>query len=299
MNTTKTKIKKTVSHAKSSSMPPQVISEIHLIELDRIEVRPQVRRYFDLESIEELAKDIEHNGLLQPVIVNPIGDEKYRLVCGERRLRAIYLLKQKAIPAIITKMDERAIIVAQIAENIQREEMTLWDTAAALDALMIELDSLDAVAGQIKKSKAWVSKRLAVMKYGTSAKNLINDGITKDVEILSILDNIEKTKGIGKAIKLEAAIREGMTRDEVRTFKNEEGEKGEDGNSTPKTKDAGMNTTEKAEAIENELNGMTNDNIALLLAAITSPIKNEREKAKAYIRDMTKGKAAEYFKIED
>lgn len=296
MNTTKTK--KTVSHAKSSIMPPQVVSEIHLIPLDRIEVRPQVRKFFDSESIEELAKDIEQNGLLQPIIVNPIGDEKYRLVCGERRLRAILFLKQKAIPALITKMDERAIIITQIAENIQREEMTLWDTAAALDLLMIELDSLESVAGQIKKSKAWVSKRLAVMKYGTAAKNLLNDGITEDVEILSILDNIEKTKGIGKAIKLEAAIREGMTRDEVRTFKNEE--EGEGGNdSTPKTKDAGMNTQEKADAIENELNGMTNDNIALLLAAITSPKKDEREKAKAYIRDMTKGKAAEYFKLEN
>ncbi|GAB1393801.1 nucleoid occlusion protein [Rhodocyclaceae bacterium] len=293
-----TRTKKTVSHAKPKVMPPQVISEVHLIDIERIEVRHQVRKFFDLESIEELASDIEQNGLLQPVIVSPVGDEKYRLVCGERRLRAIVSLKQKAIPALITKMDERTIIITQIAENIQRENMTLWDTAAALDSLMVELVSVDAVAGQIKKSKAWVSKRLAVMKYGTAARNLMKDGITDDVEILGVLDNIEKNHGMGKAMRLEAAIREGMSREEVRDFKKEADDKGSE-SGTEKERATGMDTQEKASAIRNELNGQSLDGIALLLAAITSPKKDEREKAKAFIKGMTKGTAEDEFRLEN
>ncbi|MDO9601068.1 MAG: ParB/RepB/Spo0J family partition protein, partial [Rhodocyclaceae bacterium] len=173
--------------------PPTVISEIHLIPLTCIEITTQVRTEFDDDSIKELAADIEQRGLLQPVLVTPIGDEKYRLVCGERRVRAIRLLKHKAIPAVITKMADRDARLAQLAENIQREDLTLQDRCNAVKWLYEELGSITAVAATIKRSKAWVSKlvSLTMDDYSFTAKELLANGITEDLEILGIVNQAD------------------------------------------------------------------------------------------------------------
>ncbi len=221
MKKTATK-KEAVSHAKPKSNalpPPQVISEIHLIPLDRIEVKAQVRTEFDDASIEELAKDIETHGLLQPVLVNPTGDEKYRLVCGERRLRAIRLLKHAAIPALISKIEEKEIIYTQLAENIQREDMSLGDRVKSMRVLFDQLGSLDAVAQRVKKSKPWVSKLVSLSLDTSSfqARNLQESGKCEDLEILGTLNQAAQ---LGYKFEEELAnyIRKGITRQEARDW---------------------------------------------------------------------------------
>lgn len=220
-----------VSHAKRPALPPpQVISEIHLIPLERIEVAAQVRTEFDEASIAELAADIEAHGLLQPVLANPIGDEKYRLVCGERRLRAIRLLGQKVIPAVITKMSDQAAKLAQFAENVQREDMSLKDQARAIRAMFDELGSLDAVAGMVKKSKAWVSKRVAVTmeNFFWTARNLMENGDCEDIEILGTINQVEKQLGYNKADDLASLVKnKKYTRQQCRDWLKEEKEKRE------------------------------------------------------------------------
>lgn len=216
--TTTTK-KKTVSHAKSLP-PPAVIAEVHLIALERIEIEAQVRTEFDEASIIELAADIETHGLLQPVLVNPCGDERYRLICGERRLRAIRHLGHKEIPAVITKIEDKAARLMQLAENIQREDMSLKDTATAIRALFDELGTLEAVAGTVKKSKPWVSKRLSVTcpDFGFRARNLLETGNCEDLELLGTLSQIEQ---LGHRFGQEAdtLIRAGkMNRQQARDY---------------------------------------------------------------------------------
>lgn len=215
---------KTVSQR--NTLPPAVISEIHLIPLDRIEIVAQVRTEFDAEFIKELAADIEARGLLQPVLVTPIGDEKYRLVCGEQRVRAIRLLGQKAVPAVITKMADRDAKLAQLAENIQREDLNLDDRCNAVKWLHDELGSVQAVAETIKRSKSWVSKLLALTlaDYSQRAKNLMADGYTEDLEILGIVNQAELL-GYQYANDLCREIQKGMSRQRARDWLKETKEK--------------------------------------------------------------------------
>jgi ParB/RepB/Spo0J family partition protein len=213
---------KTVSHAKRPSpTPPQVISEIHLIPLERIEVRAQVRTEFDDATIKELAQDIEQHGLLSPVLVSPIGDEKYRLVSGERRLRAIQVLGHQGIPALITKMDEKAIPITQLAENIQREEMSMKDTANAIRKMFDTFESLEVVANLVNKSKPWVSKRLSVTHpdFGFRSRRLLEDCVCEDIELLSTFSQIENLHNYEAIHQAETLIRTGnMTRQQARDF---------------------------------------------------------------------------------
>lgn len=204
---------------RNSPPPPAVVSEIHLIPLERIEVAPQVRTEFDEASIRELADDIEARGLLQPVLVNPIGDEKYRLVCGERRMRAIRLLGHNAVPAVITKMADRDARLAQLAENIQREDLSLDDRCNAVKWLHDELGSVTAVAETIKRSKAWVSKLLALTmpEFSQRARDLLANGHTEDLEILGMVNQAELI-GWDVARDFTDAIIKGMTRQEARDW---------------------------------------------------------------------------------
>lgn len=209
-----------VSHAKPPA-PPQVISEIHLIPLDRIQVKAQPRTEFDDVTITELAKNIEQHGLLQPVLVNPTGDEKYQLICGERRMRAVQLLNQQAIPALITKMDAKTITTTQLAENIQREDMSLKDTANAIRKLFDLHGSLEAVSLIVNKSKPWVSKRLAVTHpdLGIRSRRLLEDCVCEDIELLSTFSQIENLHDYAAINEAETLIRtKNMNRQQARDY---------------------------------------------------------------------------------
>jgi ParB/RepB/Spo0J family partition protein len=230
--TTTTK-RKTVSHAKPKPAikPPEVISEIHLIPLERIKIEAQVRTEFNEDSIRELAADIEARGLRQPVEVTPIGDELYKLTIGERRYRAIKLLGQKAVPAIIVKTSDADRLVDQLAENIQREDLTMAEEIAAVRDLFDKLGSTEAVAARIHKPKPWVSKRLAasIEKIGMRTKNLIEDGFTEDIELVNTLSQIEKAYGYDyngnfaffRKIESEGGITREEAREHLRNMKAE------------------------------------------------------------------------------
>jgi len=112
----------------------------HLL-MDRVLLREnQPRRYFDEEEIARLASSIRHRGLLQPIIVRPIGGDRYQIVAGERRFRAFQKLRKASIPAIIVEFTDEEAQAAAILENLQREDLNpLEETEAILDLLAMRL----------------------------------------------------------------------------------------------------------------------------------------------------------------
>jgi ParB/RepB/Spo0J family partition protein len=173
------------------SAPP---SELVMMPLSLIETRAQVRTEFDDASLTELAQDIAVRGVLQPILLRPNpGGANYLVIAGERRLRAARLAQLEAVPAIIGEVDDDTASLMQIAENIQREDLSLGDEAAAVRRLY-ELcgNSLGAVAERLHKSKSWVSKRLAAScpNLNWAARSLIEDGVTEDLEIVLTVDKI-------------------------------------------------------------------------------------------------------------
>lgn len=155
---------------------------------------------FDEASIRQLAASIEAQGLMQPIVVRPasVTDDEADLsqtwitVAGRRRLAACKLLGWTEIPAVIYDDDEGKAYVAEVTENLQREDMTLADTARAVRTLMAVYDSAATVAKLLSKSPAWISKHLAVTssKFPVELKDLMDSNTVSDLETLHLLKQI-------------------------------------------------------------------------------------------------------------
>lgn len=162
----------------------------------------------DKESLSQLAASISQHGLLQPVVVRPAPDDawtferdkpadeaagcKWVMVAGRRRLAACKLAGMTEIPALVADTDETKAYELEIAENIQREQMTLADTARAVRTLMAIYDNAKKVGEVLNKSPAWVSKHLTVTSSKCPAviKDLMDRGIVGDLETLMLLKQI-------------------------------------------------------------------------------------------------------------
>jgi ParB/RepB/Spo0J family partition protein len=193
------------------------IAEVKLVPLELIDTPEQLRKNFDQESIEELARDIQERGLLQPILLNPAGN-RFQLIAGERRLRAIKLTGASGIPALLTKASWDKAVLMQLAENIQRENLSLEEQSQAIKTLYDMLGNLDKVADAVKKSKPWCSKRYAMMqKLNYPAKELLEDGITEDIELLQALSKLCELEGWATCKTWDEKIRTGNAgREDIR-----------------------------------------------------------------------------------
>jgi len=177
------------------------------IPLDMIDTAPQVRTRFNLESIAELAADIKAHGVLQPLVVQQKG-ERFVLLIGERRLKAITFMGGTTAPAIVATVSADMAGEVQLMENIQREDLNTKDLAAAIHALWIKHGSVSETARRCNKSASWVSKRLSLaLNCGPATTALLDAGI-KDVELLYQFKKLEKLNA-NKAMQLVPTVIDG------------------------------------------------------------------------------------------
>lgn len=178
------------------------IAIVHAVPVDQIEVASFVRTSngYDRDSLRELAESIKEHGLIQPIVIRPNGEgegvsrEKYAIVAGRRRLAACKLAGLTEAPCIITDTDESKAYELEIAENIQREQMTLHDTARAVRTLFMIHGNAKTVQRIVNKSAAWVSKHLAVTadSFPTPLAELLASGLVSDLEALTMTAQIAK-----------------------------------------------------------------------------------------------------------
>lgn len=175
--------------------PVPAPSELVMMPLSLITTRAQVRTEFDDDSLAELAADVAARGVLQPVLLRPAPDAcNYLVIAGERRLRAARLAGLENIPAIIGQIDDDAAEDMQLAENIQREDLSLKDTAAAVRKIFDRCGSVTETAAKVRKSKSWVSKHVAAScpNLGYMGREILEGGFSEDLEIILILDKLQK-----------------------------------------------------------------------------------------------------------
>ncbi|WP_293373580.1 ParB/RepB/Spo0J family partition protein [Nevskia sp.] len=166
------------------------VGELLRIEITRIERDPnQPRRFFDAGALNELAASIVEQGLIQPITVKPKlpfdeTDPHYVIVDGERRWRAAALATRAVIPCIVradlsTRPD--TVSVLQLIANLQRADLTLWETAQGCRAL-VDAIGLERAAEKLGYSKPWVSQRANVADLPEEIRDLIESGLLTDVE---------------------------------------------------------------------------------------------------------------------
>lgn len=151
----------------------------------------QPRKQFDDAALNELADSIRTLGVMQPITVRPKlmgaigeGDYDYSIVAGERRWRAARLAGLAAIPAIVRAdlaADRSTVTVLQLIENLQRADLTLWETAQGCRAL-VDAIGLEGAAQKLGYSKPWVSQRANVCELPDAVRDLVQRGLLTDVE---------------------------------------------------------------------------------------------------------------------
>ena len=107
----------------------QTSAEVSIVQVpvQNIEANPyQPRKHFEPEALAELAHSISQYGVLQPLLVAPMGDGRYMLIAGERRLRASKLANLSMVPVIISDYTSQQIAEIALIENLQREDLHIW-----------------------------------------------------------------------------------------------------------------------------------------------------------------------------
>lgn len=173
--------------------------DIKEIPIEKILSDPnQPRDYFDPKTIKELMKSIKSKGLIQPIIVAPVKNNKHRIICGERRYRACKSLGLKTIAAIIQEKKDRFIM--SLIENIQRENLSPTAEALAYKKLLNEgLKQKDLVA-QTGKSQSYIAQKLRLLKLPKGIIKMLDTKIITEgharqlLRIDHIIDDLATTK---------------------------------------------------------------------------------------------------------
>ena len=158
------------------------IQEISLNEIRPSAMNP--RKTFDEESLQELADNIQRQGLLQPITVRPVEELlnadgsvcHYEVVCGERRYRAVKHNGSKTIPCIVRELDDNAAFDAMITENLQRKDVDPTEEAFAFGELAKRGQTTEEIALRFGKSQRFVLDRIKLNKLIPELMLLVKDG---------------------------------------------------------------------------------------------------------------------------
>lgn len=196
----------------TGQLKPQVVEAATgsiRIAIENIETNPkQPRRNFDEQSLQELAHSIRLHDIIQPVTVSKLHGNKYRLISGERRLRAARLAGLKDIPAYIRQANDQELLELALLENLQREDLNAMEIALSYKRMMEELDhTQEQVAERMGKDRSTVTNYIRLLKLPPDIQIAVRNGeismgharalinVDKIDQQLYIFDEI-KTKGL-------------------------------------------------------------------------------------------------------
>ena len=162
--------------AVASGLPPE--GELKMLPVEFLSRgRYQPRRDMDPEALQELADSIKAQGILQPIVVREIGEQRYEIVAGERRWRAAQLAQLDKVPALIRDFSDEAAIALALIENIQREDLNPLEEALAMQRFAEEfkLTHLE-IADAVGKSRAAVSNLMRLLALNEEVKRSLAHG---------------------------------------------------------------------------------------------------------------------------
>ena len=147
------------------------------IDIDLIEPSPyQPRTRFREEALDELARSIQASGIIQPIVVRPLGN-RYQLIAGERRWRAAQRAGLKKVSSIVRQVPDELALEMTLVENIQREDLNAIEAARAFERLMDEFQlTQESVAERTGKDRATVANAIRLLKLEPTIQDWIEEG---------------------------------------------------------------------------------------------------------------------------
>ena len=178
---------------------------INRISIDDVEANPkQPRRDFDEKALQELAESIKLHDIIQPITVSRLANGKYRLISGERRLRATKLAGLKDIPAYVRQANDAQLLELALLENLQREDLNAMEISLSYKRMMEELDyTQEQVAERMGKDRSTVANFIRLLKLPPDIQLAVRNGELSmgHARALINVDTIEKQLFIFKEIK--------------------------------------------------------------------------------------------------
>ncbi|MGY5351218.1 ParB/RepB/Spo0J family partition protein [Wenyingzhuangia sp. IMCC45533] len=156
----------------------EIIGNIIDLELDKIEVNPyQPRTYFDEEALNELGESIKILGVIQPITVRRLENNKFQLVSGERRFRASKLIGNTTVPAYIRLANDQEMLEMALVENIQRKNLDPIEVALSYQRLIDEINlTQEELGGRVGKKRSTVTNYLRLLKLDPIIQTGMRDG---------------------------------------------------------------------------------------------------------------------------
>ena len=141
------------------------------------ESKSQARTYFDPNKLEELSESIKKSGVLQPIIVQQVGNESYQLIAGERRLRASKSVGLKTIPCLVKDVSDKDAAVLGLVENVQRSQLNTIEEALGYKSLKETYGlSANEIGLLVGKSRPFIANLLRI----SNLSNAVQDALKND-----------------------------------------------------------------------------------------------------------------------
>jgi ParB family transcriptional regulator, chromosome partitioning protein len=223
----------------AGQIKPQVVeaaTSVLRLPVENIETNPkQPRKNFDEQALQELAHSIKLHDIIQPVTVSKLHGNKYRLISGERRLRAAKIAGLKDIPAYIRQANDQELLELALLENLQREDLNAMEVALSYKRMMEELDhTQEQVAERMGKDRSTVTNYIRLLKLPPDIQVAVRSGEISmgHARALINVDTIDKQLYIFDEIKSkDLSVRQ--TENLVRALYKEKGGKKPSPNSLP------------------------------------------------------------------
>src|SRR5918994_3629043 len=149
------------------------------LPVDSITPNPrQPRTVFDEDDMAELAESITEVGLLQPIVVRPLGEQKYELVMGERRWRAARLAGRDTVPAIVRQITDDNLLRDALLENLHRAQLNPLEEAAAYSQMLHDFGcTQEELSSRIKRSRSQISNTIRLLRLPPTVQRRVAAGV--------------------------------------------------------------------------------------------------------------------------
>ena len=157
-------------------------SELQRLPIEQLSPgKYQPRKDMSEDALEDLSNSIRAQGIIQPIVVRPIGKDAFEIIAGERRWRAAQLAELDIVPCLVRDVPDESAVAIALIENIQREDLNAMEEAVALDRLLNEFElTHQEVATAVGKSRTTVTNLLRLNSLNDDVKTFLENG---DIEM--------------------------------------------------------------------------------------------------------------------
>ncbi|MDR1101849.1 MAG: ParB/RepB/Spo0J family partition protein [Clostridiales bacterium] len=203
--------KKNILKEKFSEEKPLDKNGAYMVKIMNIEpCRTQPRKKFDSQELEQLSQSIKTHGIIQPIIVRSINEDRYEIIAGERRWRAAQKAGLKEIPVFIRNTDDNIMELA-LVENLQRVDLNPIDEAHGYQTLMEEYGiTQEQISERIGKSRSAIANSLRLLSLPQTVRELVETGDISSGHaraLLTLTDEDTQREVVEKIIRHDLSVR--------------------------------------------------------------------------------------------